>query len=214
MQKKGNDSLSFSMYLGLDKHFLDTSVARHIILGSTPYRKYFEDYFGGDKLYVSKYVKMEFFRSFMCPVFDFYFTLDLPNIQTIDDALAVYSNNFKSSELKALIQFVGQIFRTRGFCFSSPLDKEKAVRSVGQVAVRQYYLFRNRFRDIGVNAARCQRADMVFKVPRDSNKREAFQRFFLHLRTLRIVKKNAKSRTSYISVTVPQLKNALNMQKA
>ncbi len=64
-------------------HFLDTSVARPLILSSNRYKKYFKKCFGSDALYISEYVQMEFMRSWISSVLDFYFLLDMPGVETI-----------------------------------------------------------------------------------------------------------------------------------
>lgn len=69
------------------KHFLDTTVLRPMLLGVEQYRKYFKTQFNNDHLYVSKYVQMEFKRSYICSILDFYFHLNNPRINTIGDAV-------------------------------------------------------------------------------------------------------------------------------
>ena len=110
-----------------DKHFLDSSVTQPMLFGSEVYREYFKKHFGDERLYISNYVQMEFLRSFVIPLLNFYFTLDLPNIRTISDALALWSNSFKTRELKAIIRLMSIIFRAHVLDFSDPKDKEKAL---------------------------------------------------------------------------------------
>lgn len=162
---------------GYDKHFLDSSVMRPMLLASEVYRKYFKEHFGNDRLYISNYVQMEFLRSFILPILNFYFILDMPNIKTISDALSVWSNRFKTSELKAVTQFIGDIFRTRVLDFSSPKDKEKALRTIGQIIMRYYSKLKRRFRNIGDQGTRCERARVSLKQQRGERYRELFQRF-------------------------------------
>ncbi len=51
--------------MGEDRHFLDTSVARHLLTGSASYKKYLETEIGPGSREVSDYVVMEIRRSFL-----------------------------------------------------------------------------------------------------------------------------------------------------
>lgn len=144
------------------KHFLDTSVARPMLLSSTAYKQYFADQFGDDNLYISMYVQMEVKRSYICPIIHFYFQLDMPNIQTVGDAFAVWSNRFKGSEQKAVMQLVGNLIDTRQLNISDPRDKKRVLKAIGQYVKRLEGQLRRKFRDIGVNTTRCARATVPF----------------------------------------------------
>ena len=144
------------------KHFLDTSVVRPMLLGSTSYRKYFEDQFGDNPLYMSKYVQMEFKRSYLCPILDFYFVIHMPTMQTVGDAFLFWSNQYRSSELKAVLQFVGQLFNDHSLDLSDLRDKEKALRRLGFYVKRLEMKLRRSFRDIGANSTRCTRSAVSF----------------------------------------------------
>ena len=167
-----------------DKHFLDSSVVRPLLLGSEAYKRYFKDYFGEDRIYVSNYIQMEFLRSFILPILNFYFILDLPNVDTISDALAVWSNRFKASEQKAVTQLVSVIFRTRVYDFSSSKDKEKALRAIGQIVMRYYAKLKGAFQSVGDRGTRCERAKVALKQKRGMTDKATFQGFlndFLNL---------------------------------
>lgn len=141
-----------------DKHFLDTSVARSMLLGSQPYKRYFKDQFGENRLYISRYVKMEFKRSYLSPIIDFYFVLDMPSIESIGDAFGIWSNRFKKSELKAVLQLVGQLINSRELDLSNPNDKRKALRAIGFYVKRLEIKLKIRFKNISTNDTRCARA--------------------------------------------------------
>jgi hypothetical protein len=47
------------------EHFLDTSVARSIILATQLYQHYFKSQFNNKNLYISNYVRMEIQRSYL-----------------------------------------------------------------------------------------------------------------------------------------------------
>lgn len=140
------------------KHFLDTSVARHIILGSTPYKKYLLAQFGDNPTYISKYVQMEFNRGYLCNIIDFYFTLHLSSVPTISDAMKIWSDKFSSRELKAVIQLAADLFNANRLDFISIKDKSTALRILESYIKRIALKFRKSFKDIGANTTRCARA--------------------------------------------------------
>jgi len=140
------------------KRFLDTSVVRPVLLGSKPYRDYFGAQFGDESLYISKYVKMEFNRSFLCPILEFYFFVDMPVFETVGDALKAWSNNFRGSLHKAIEQLFGDLLDGRRLEKLDPRDKAKALRAIGFYAKRLEMKQRARFKDIGSNSTRCARA--------------------------------------------------------
>ena len=88
------------------RHFIDSSVARPMLFGTHAYRRYFASHLRDNPRYISAYVQMELKRSYLRHVVDFYFTLHLPTLQTINDAISFWSNKFRTSELKAVLQLV------------------------------------------------------------------------------------------------------------
>lgn len=160
-----------------EKYFLDTSVLRPVLLGSKTYRKYFEEQFKNGRRYVSDYVLMEFKRSYLRNVLNFYFMLDMPSIETVGDAFVCWSNKFKSSELKAILQFVGQLADTFKFNVSDPKDKQKILRQIGLYVKRVEIKSRKVFKNIGKNETDCHRAKVPFQSQSDSNMTEMFRNF-------------------------------------
>lgn len=160
-----------------DKHFLDSSVTQPMLFGSEVYREYFKKHFGDERLYISNYVQMEFLRSFVIPLLNFYFTLDLPNIRTISDALALWSNSFKTRELKAIIRLMSIIFRAHVLDFSDPKDKEKALREIGRIIRRCYAKIKRRFHNIGDRGTRCERARIELRQRPGVNDKQVFSDF-------------------------------------
>lgn len=164
--------------LSNEKHFLDSSVVRPILVGSKPYKQYFQEYFGSERCYVSNYVKMEFLRSFVVPLLDFYFIFDLPSIETIADALALFSNRFRARELKAIIQFVSLIFRSHDLDFTLETEKDKALRAVARVIMRIQYKLERKFRNIGDQGVHCERAKIQLRRKKKTDDfRDLFEKF-------------------------------------
>ena len=146
-----------------EKHFLDTSVLRPIMLGTEVYKQHFQYHFGDNALYTSKYILMEFKRSYICNIIDFYFVLDMPNMITINDALTFWSHKYTKSELKAIIQFISQIINSYQLSIDNPKEKEKALLQIGRYIKRIELKLRRRFLDIGKNETHCYRALIAFK---------------------------------------------------
>lgn len=162
-----------------EKHFLDTSVARSFLLGSGNYRDYFKKQLGTERLYISSFVLMEFKRSYICQILNFYFLLHMPNVQTIGDAIQVWSNKFKSSELKAVLQLISQLLSLRTLDFNEIRDKQKALRAIGQYVKRVEMKARRLFINIGKNETRCTRATLALKYQDQVDFTESF-RIFLY----------------------------------
>jgi len=86
------------------QHFLDTSVVRSLLLGTQAYRQYLNSNLAERPLYISNYIQMEIKRSYLVNIISFYFVLRLETIQTIGDAITFWSNQFKTSQLKAILK--------------------------------------------------------------------------------------------------------------
>lgn len=141
-----------------DKHFLDTSVARHLMLGSSYYREYLYDQLGTDNLYISPYVLMELNRSFLCKIIDFYFLLNMPIVSTIGDALATWNDKFAGSDIKAVSQLVSNMVNDRRLDLNEMRDKSKALRILADYVWRLELKFRKSFKNTGIDSTRCARA--------------------------------------------------------
>lgn len=140
------------------EHFLDTSVARSLLLSTQTYKQYFESQFANQPLYISNYVQMEIKRSYLINLISFYFVLRLETINNIGDAIALWSNRFKTSELKAILQLIPQLFSTHQLNFSSPQDKEKALSILAIYIKRFELILRRKFNNTNIDSTACARA--------------------------------------------------------
>lgn len=138
-------------------HFLDTSIARHLLLSSSYYKAYLKEQLGEDTLYISTYVQMEFNRGYLCVLIDFYFLLRVDTIKTIGDALKLWSEEFSSASHKSVEIMIGELLETRSLSKTNLKDKNKALKTVGRYIKRIYLLFNESYKDIGINATRCHR---------------------------------------------------------
>lgn len=144
--------------------FLDTSVTRSLLLAIQAYKQYLNSQLENHPLYVSNYVQMEMKRSYLMNIISFYFILRLETINTIGDALAFWSNRFKNSELKAILQLVPQLFSTHKLDFTSSQDKEKALQILGIYIKRFELILRKKYANTGQDATACARAVVPLKV--------------------------------------------------
>jgi hypothetical protein len=163
-----------------EKHFLDTSILRLKIHGISKYKEYLNSQFGSDNLYVSKYVKMEFNRSFLCNIIDFYFTLHMPSYKTISDAMAVWSDKFKASQLKAIIQFTGMLFSSNELNLNDAKDKAKALRILESYIKRIALVTQSDFKDIGTDSTRCGLANLILHCSCDNKAYDDIRKFKEH----------------------------------
>jgi hypothetical protein len=129
------------------------------MLGAKAYRDYFHDKLGGSSAFISIYIQMEMRRSFLRNVISFYSTLELPRISTIGDAVALWSDKFKSSESKAVLQLISALLGdTNALDSSSSADKNKALTVLGQFIVRFEAKLRTTFTDASKDTTHCARA--------------------------------------------------------
>ena len=140
------------------QHFLDTSVIRSLLLSTQAYKQYFQSQFTDQQLYISNYVQMEMKRSYLINLISFYFVLRLETINNIGDAIALWSNRFKTSELKAILQLIPQLFSTHQLNFSSPQDKETALSVLAIYIKRFELLLRKKFNNTNIDSTACARA--------------------------------------------------------
>lgn len=165
-----------------NKHILDTSFLYPMILGPKFYKQYIVHNLGTTGFYISKYVQMEFVRGFLCPVLDFYFILDMPNIKTIGDAINIWSNRFSSRELKSILRFLSQIFSTRGHNLEDLRDKKSALTAIEQIIFRISSILKRKFKNIGVNSTRCKRAEVPLKFAIPDDRKRTYQQFLYAFR--------------------------------
>jgi hypothetical protein len=148
------------------KHFLDTSIARQLLAGSRPYKKYLYRQLNRESVYVSKYVQMELRRSYLCNIIDFYYVLHMPSVPTIGDAMKIWSDRFPVRELKAVLQLVGDLFTTNQLNISRVSDKNSGLRILESFIRRFALKVRKSFKEIGINMTRCARAAIDLPVVR------------------------------------------------
>jgi len=160
-----------------EKHFLDTSVLRPLLAGTKAYKKYFEEQFKDGRRYTSQYVLMEFKRSYIRNILNFYFVLNMPSIETAGDAITFWSNRYKSSELKAVLQLVGNIIDTHRLNTEEPRHKQKIMQVIAQYAKRLEIKSRRLFADIGKNETHCHRAKIPLKYTNKSDATTVFKDF-------------------------------------
>ena len=147
-----------------EHYFLDTSVARSLLLATQTYKQYFNNQFREQSLYISNYVQMEIKRSYLINLISFYFVLRLETINSIGDAIALWSNKFKTSELKAILQLIPQLFSTHQLNFSSSQDKEKALSVLAIYIKRFELILRKKFKNTNIDSTACTRAEVPLNV--------------------------------------------------
>ncbi len=131
---------------------------RSLLLGTQVYKQYFESQFGDQQQNISNYVQMEIKRSYLINLISFYFVLRLTTINSIGDAIALWSNKFKASELKAILQLIPQLFSTHQLNFSSDQDKEKALSILAIYIKRFELILRRKFNNTNIDSTACARA--------------------------------------------------------
>lgn len=151
----------------MERYFLDTTVARGLLLGTHSYRERLSARIHGDR-YVSPYVAMEMRRGYICHLIDFY---------SLGEAITLWTNRFSAREVKAVLALVAQLLEGHKLDPSGLHDKK-----VAQVAIRAYIRaieakFRNRFKNTGIDRTRCGRARVPLRSFDDGSLRSFRQRF-------------------------------------
>ena len=149
------------------KHFLDSSVVRPSLTGVTAYKRYFRRQFGENPCYISTFVQMEFRRSCLRNLIDFYFVLNLPTLPTFGEAENFWSNRFKTSELKAVLQLAGHLADAHKIDRRRPGDKQTALRQVGIYIKRLDVKLCSLFKNVAQDATRCERARVSLRLSLD-----------------------------------------------
>jgi hypothetical protein len=111
------------------EHLLDSSVARPMLLGTSAYQKYFAIQFQDQPCYISPFIRMELYRSYLRNVIEFYLTLDLPGIDSLSDALTFWSNRYQGSKHKAIQQLLAQIL-SQNISFQTKISAKEVIKAM------------------------------------------------------------------------------------
>lgn len=103
-------------------------------MATETYRNHLQQALDSRSPYISNYVQMEMRRSFLINIIAFYFIFSLETIPTLNDAISFWNNEFKTSRLKAFIQFLPELttlIHANQLDSSNPDDKEKILYLIG-----------------------------------------------------------------------------------
>jgi hypothetical protein len=145
------------------EHLLDSSVVRPMLLGTRAYQQYFATQFQDQACYISPYIQMEMYRSYLRNVIEFYFTLRLTTIESFSDALTFWSNRYQGSKHKAVQQLVAQLISER-FSAIDLYRKESAIQAIEVLIDEFAETIQNQFRQITTDSTQCARASIQFEV--------------------------------------------------
>lgn len=150
------------------KHFLDTTIVRSRLHGTTRTKTYLESEFGNKPLYISNYVLMEYRRGYLAYVISFYSALSFPTYDTVGDVIKVFGQSFSSREVKAVLNLVNEILLTEKIDSNKPSHKEKASHAIAHYIMRIESRLRQKFKKTGIDSARCYRAKTVMNLNTDT----------------------------------------------
>jgi hypothetical protein len=138
-------------------HLLDSSVVRPMLLGTRTYQQYFATQFQDQPCYISPFIRMEMYRSYLRNVIEFYGTLDLPGIHSLSDALTFWSNRYQGSKHKAIQQLVAQLLSQNTRAIS--LQTKESARSAISLLIEEFIRdIQTQFLMLDINTAQCARA--------------------------------------------------------
>jgi hypothetical protein len=150
--------------------FLDTSILRSLLLGTETYRNYLQQALNNRSPHISGYVQMEMRRSFLVNLIAFYFILSLETIPTLNDAISFWNNEFKTSRLKAFIQFLPELTtltQANQLDSSNPGDKEQILYLIGLYIKRFELILRRKFPSTEPDTTACTRALIPLQIKLD-----------------------------------------------
>ena len=113
-------------------------------MGTHPYRQFLRGELG-DRLYVSRFVDMEFKRGVLLTLIEFLNTLAMPQIKTIEDAERAWSNKFQPRQVKLLLTLSAQIFDRNKLDRTDPRNKERGITALAVTIKSLERAMRRRF---------------------------------------------------------------------
>jgi hypothetical protein len=102
----------------------------------------------------------------------------LPTIDRYDDAIRLWSNRYKTSELKAVLQLVADLAACHGLK-STTRDKAKFIEILGSYIKRMDIKHRRSFVDPSNDSTHCARANIVLKID-PARPSDGMRRFYDH----------------------------------
>jgi hypothetical protein len=128
-----------------------------MLLGTSTYQQYFAAQFQHQPCYISPFIRMEMYRSYLRNVIEFYGTLDLPGINSFSDALTFWSNRYQGSKHKAIQQLIAQLF-SQDQQEISLQTKEPARHAIAALIERFIRDIQTQFLLLDINSPQCSRA--------------------------------------------------------
>lgn len=160
-----------------DKYFLDTSIVRPYLLSSPKYKQYLKAYFQKNPLYITKYIKMEYYRGCLRNLLDFYFHLSMDSVKTFGEAILIWGQKFQLRKHKVVIEFVATLFSCYKLNMEDINDKINALKILESYIVRLAIKLKRSFKDIGIDEVKCERANINLEGIDLNNNIEAFNKF-------------------------------------
>ncbi len=141
------------------EYLLDSSVARPMLLGTSAYQKYFAIQFQDQPCYISPFIQMELYRSYLRNVIEFYFTLDLPGIDSLSDALTFWSNRYQGSKHKAIQQLFAQLLsQSESTALQAKASAREAIKAMIHKFIRDIQV---QFLLLDRDSTQCSRASVT-----------------------------------------------------
>jgi hypothetical protein len=153
--------------MAVEKHFVDTSVMRPLISSSSAVKNYYLKELS-ESLYYCSYIRMEFIRGFIVPAISFYFTLRMPTILSISDAISLWSQKFQPRELKTILSMISGLLEGHQFDFNDLKEKEKSCQIVADYIRRIMTIIPKKFKDIGIETNMCFKSNLKIDFNPDS----------------------------------------------
>lgn len=109
---------------------------------------------------------MEFRRGFINDLIEFYYTLNLSTVYSIDDALKLWSNRFQSRSHKNIEIFIGELIKYRKIDSETNSNKTKLSISIADYIKRIHRKVLNKYKNDVLDQTKCSRAkvSLIFQI--------------------------------------------------
>ncbi len=136
--------------------FLDSTILRGLVFGTKVYKSHLAENIGPNR-YVGRFVRMEFARSVIVPLINFFNTLSMSHMKTVEEAEKAWSHSFSMGEVKLLLALSASIFDAQKISRVDPAKKQRGLSALATTIKALNRELRLKFKDPGEDRTMCAR---------------------------------------------------------
>lgn len=157
------------------KSFLDTSVVIKQRVGHSKHQEYLSSAIARP-FYVNNYVRMEFYRTLLIQLIDFYIDCSEPFHATFGDAMVFYADKF-GRQPKALLASIAAMIKDHGLGPDIPEEKQVCLRKLEDIIFSLALAFEVSYQDNSTDPTRCARVRGPLRISETQSRRETLMQF-------------------------------------